>query len=604
MSYPRRFDERRRRVMLTTGAAATASKSSNTRLQVEKMREARRPTVAYGSRVRRCLRGRWYSLVPVQRAALVKTLLVLAAAVIALIWMHNASARYAALAENPAYLDVLRINRYGSLGRYAIGVLYLAVAGVSWLIYQLRRYRNDDFSGNYQLWQWIFASAIVASVANTVPIVAMLGGLIEWALGKRVALSGEDWIELFLMVGGAILAMRTVAEMWRYRSSMLLMVGGWILAAVPTAVQWNVFEVESLSRWTIVTSAPLLAVSFWFASTLTYLRCLFREVRGIEPTVGIVQKMRLAADEWKAESKLKAEEKAEAATLAKLAASEKRAAEKQAAAKPKPTKSTKPVAAPKPASAPAAKAGVAARSVAASRDDESDDDLVDYDETEITGKKSRSWWPFGRKKTVVANADEESDDDSDAGSHDARRSEPARERQAPERQPARSTPQRSTPQRVAAESVDDEADDTDEDVEAKADKPKRSWWPKWKRKPKADAGDVNDQLAAEDEVKFESVAEPVTQPELGSDDDEAEAASKKRRFGLGSLMKRRAKSTDDEDQESDDSSAGQSSAADEKDSSDGDSDGELNEDDIDWSSLNKAERRRMRKQLKRGGRAA
>src|SRR5690606_6999181 len=122
---------------------------------------------------------------------------------------NDATKRFVSIADRPQFVDVFQIARHGSLGRYFIGVMYLAVAGAAWMVYQLRRFRNDDFSGNYRVWQWIVGVSLVSSIATLVPVLGMLGDALEWLMGKRIALSGQDWIGLFLMVGGAILAMRS-----------------------------------------------------------------------------------------------------------------------------------------------------------------------------------------------------------------------------------------------------------------------------------------------------------------------------------------------------------------------------------------------------------
>lgn len=523
---------------------------------MEELREARRPQVAYGSQVRRCLRGRWFSLVPVHRTAFCQCLGGLAIFVLVLIFMHDASVRYSAIADQAAWVDVLRINRYGSLGRYAIGILYLGLAGSAWLVYQLRRYRNDDFSGNYQLWQWVVASALVASVASSAPIVAMLGGGIEWVMGRRVALSGEDWIELLLIVGGAIFALRTIAEMWRYRFCMALMLGGWAWMAIPIAADWNMLGVEDLSRWTWVTSAPLIAVSMWFASTVGYLRSLYREVRGIESAPGWIARLRVVA-----ERSATRDPQIERGDLASEI-------EEDETGEIPTTRKAKPVTKPK-----------------LSGDETTS--RADQHVNEPDGKGRRRWWLLGRR--------------SDRTSVESPRESTKKPAVAEEA---------SVSVVKAGSKADDRGnatDDTNDDgVDSDSQPPRRSWWPSLKRKPRT-APELND--ADEQDV---SDSEPETEDESNED-----KSPKQRTFGLGSIMKRKAKTESD----SSDENAPQKSPSprgpnrdsvddqqdddhdDDRDNDDS-ADPSMGEDGVDWSSLNKSERRKMRKQIKRGGRAA
>lgn len=547
MNYSRRPDERRRRVMMTTGAAAPTAVTASSRRRMEQLREARRPQVAYGSQVRKCLRGRWFSLVPVDRSTYVKFLAGLALIVVALVFLHDASVRYSTIADQPSWVDVLRINRYGSFGRYAIGVLYLWVAGAAWLVYQLRRYRNDDFSGNYQLWQWIVASALVASVSSAVPVLGMLGAAIDWSLGQRAALSGEDWIELFLMVGGAILALRTIAEMWRYRWSSGFMIAGWLAMAIPTAADWNLIDVENLSRWTVVTSAPLVAVTFWLAATVGYLRCLFREVRGIEPAPGLMQRLRVVADDWTSGDDASGIEPSIQKSPATSPASKRKASAE-----------TIPQSEPK---RPAAR-------VQTRHDRKADPEVEESIEDQLAATKTRrSWWPFGRSRTDDGSVDSEASETDDSSKKELEASR-------------------------------------DDDSEDQPELKKRKWWPSLKRKEKASVDDE----AGENNVGGNE-SDDASDPE--SADESSESPVQKRRFGLGSIMKRRASSSgedaSDAEGSADTSNAKASSSLNNTSnyqSQDDDDDEQLSDDDIDWASMNKSERRRMRKQLKRGGKAA
>ncbi len=71
MSNGRRTIDRRRRVLYSTNQADNARSTAASRREAERLREARRPTAAYGSRVHRRLRGRWFSLVPVRRRTMI-----------------------------------------------------------------------------------------------------------------------------------------------------------------------------------------------------------------------------------------------------------------------------------------------------------------------------------------------------------------------------------------------------------------------------------------------------------------------------------------------------------------------------------------------------
>lgn len=588
MNHTRRPTERRRRVMLTTAGGDTGNTTAKQKAVQQQWREARRPAVAYGSRVRRCLRGRWFSLVPVQRSAVFGLIATVISVAFVLIGLHYASVAWPALAERPSVTAVTRIDAVGSLGRYCTSMLMLGIAGASWLVYQLRRYRNDDFQGHYRLWRLVTVMALLGSVATMVPLIDLLGGVTEWALGKRVALSGSDWVKLLLTVGGAVMLLRTTAEIWKHRVAASWMFAGWLAALLPVAENWNMLAIDTPLRWTAFTSAMLVASSCWFCATVIYLRTLYMDVRGIQRPATLAFRVRQAsAEQWESmrewtKREPKPTKPAKEPKVEK--APEPKRPEKQVETKPKETTETDE----KPArkrrfwqraeASPASDESSSRREEASKQDDELDEAANEassndeLDNEEASGKRASKWKFWGRKRKHVDSEEETIEDEQEELS--------------------------------AAET---EADDTEADDAVP--KAKRSWFPKWKRKPKADGDDGSD---------VEEEPAEMTQPD-DPENETADAAPKKRRFGmkfpsLGRKAKRDATDDESETQEevsaSDfeevaDSRSNDHSSSNQNSYDDSQPDySEMNEEDIDWSGMSKAERRRVRKQLKRSGRAA
>lgn len=213
---------------------------------------------------------------------LVASLLCGAAALLCL--SHYAAVTWPSIANQPDVARPLRLDRPDSFGRWFMVAMLAGSAGASLLIYQLRRYRIDDFQGRYRLWRLVLVVLMLASVNSLVSIIDWSGALLDAAFGKRVALTGGDWIRLVVSIGGAVLAIRLIAEVRRSRYSLGLMISAFGFLAVPEAANWNVLSVETLPVWTVVTCAPLLAYTALFISLGVYLRMLYREVRQIEDT--------------------------------------------------------------------------------------------------------------------------------------------------------------------------------------------------------------------------------------------------------------------------------------------------------------------------------
>ena len=164
-------------------------------------------------------------------------------------------------------------------------------SGASLLIYQLRRYRNDDYAGHYRLWRIVIVVLLLASINSLVSGVAWMGSLIDAVIGKRVAFSGYDWLRVFLGVGGIVLALRMVADLRRSRWALAFIAIACALLALPEASKWQLFQVESINRWVLVTSAPLLGYTALFLAVGGYLRMLYREVRGISDEATLSQRV-------------------------------------------------------------------------------------------------------------------------------------------------------------------------------------------------------------------------------------------------------------------------------------------------------------------------
>ena len=252
------------------------------RLEAERLREARCPQAAYGSRVHRRIRGRWFSLVPIRLRSMILVTASLSFLVTTLCIAHYAAIAWPTLAAHPTIARPLRLDRPDSFGRWCMLVMLTATAGVALLIYQLRRYRNDDFRGHYRLWRLVIIVTLLASVNTLVSMLEWGGAILDAGFGKRVALAGSDWIRLVVTFGGAVLTLRMIAEIRHCRTALIMLLVSCVMFAIPEAVKWNILKVESMGYWTLATTAPILGCTSLLISMLTYLRMLYRDVKQVE----------------------------------------------------------------------------------------------------------------------------------------------------------------------------------------------------------------------------------------------------------------------------------------------------------------------------------
>ncbi|TWU59148.1 hypothetical protein Poly51_19340 [Rubripirellula tenax] len=573
MSTVRRTNDRRRRVLYSSHQADQTTSTAASRREFERLREARRPTAAYGVRVQRRLRGRWFSLVPVKRRTYTILASALSAATLLFCVAHYLTEAWPALLYRPEIARPFRLDASDSFGRWFMVTLLAASAGVALMTYQLRRYRLDDYLGRYRLWRLVLIVLVLACVNAGVGLIDWTGSLLDLAFGKRVALTGGDWLRVVIGLSGAIVLLRMVAEMHRCRSALIAMIAVCGAMAFSQAAQWNVVDDGTILRWTAVTSAPLVGSTALFIAMSGYLRMLYREVREIDDGMSLrdrLEQMRLRV--FTREPNESETETSESAENEKTKRNRNTEATPSRAERRELAQQAKAEAVAKRAEATKTKAKAKSNSNSDSEDENTN------------GELKRGW--FGRLRHKPPVAPEFSSAATEPGP------EPIRADNSDDDE-ANAKPKRRWFGLRAAKSDDNATDENVADTEAAANEESETATPKKRR--------FGLGLAARrtESITTESESEPETAAENDGDvDDEAPA---KRRSGLGGWFGR--KKTDATANEAD----GDTEDANGKDAADGDSadDGEyVDPDSIDWNSLSKTEKRRLKKQIRRQDRAA
>lgn len=530
MQQGRRTTDRRRRVLYSAHQAENEPTSAASRRAAEKLREARCPQMAYGSRVHRRIRGRWFSLVPVRLRImlLVTSSLLLLTTILCL--GHYAAVTWAPLSTRPMIARPLRLDRPDSFGRWCMIAMLTVTAGVALMTYQLRRYRNDDFGGHYRLWRVVVVASVLASINILASLVDWTGAIIDAGFGKRVALAGSDWVRLVVTFGGAVLALRMVAELWHCRTALALMLTSCVLFVIPEAVQWNILRVESAGYWTLATTAPMLGCTTLLIAMLTYLRMLYREVKQIQDISLADRFQQIKTNLFQSQSKeedeatkkvdeLSAEPKRKSRWWRKVNADERAGSNSQQdSSKHENTKKEKQ----------------STRKTTVVNEDLVDEEIESSNDT-LTGRKKRRWFGLrGPKKS-------ETETEADANSKQ-KHSENANKRAD-----ASSRSKTSSEGNTASQNTDSDERETDQADEKAA----RKGLMGWRRKKKSKQQEEPKTKAPDPEPQKNPSKKPASpQPENDTDDQS------------------------------------------------------VHDDEIDWGSMSKAQRRRLRKQLKRQNKAA
>jgi len=518
---------------------------------VEKLRQARRPVAIYGSSVRRRLRGRWYSLVPVRRRAMAAVSLAILSGALLLCLAHWLAITWQPLAYREPLASAFRLDRPDSFGTWVRCLLLALTTGVALLVYQLRRYRNDDYRGSYRIWPPVIILIGVASLDSVVALVPWCGELIDLVLGKRIAMAGADWIRIGLTVGGAALALRLVAEVRHSKLAVAMMLVSVVWFALPLAARWGVLLSDTPLKWWLITSAPLLAAATLCLACTAYLRMLFREVRGLDQEDRLADRLQ----QWKAN--LFAARTAERVDEARPA--------KSAAEKPKSTRAAKTAKATA-ASPPAADDEAAAESTEDAKPTAKPQLKERFKGIAAVGR----YFKLPKRATKTTASAEPTALQPDAEPQPVatpRAADKPSTKPIPE--PAKSAP------RPTAQTTSDGDEMDKSDPKSDSEKPARrglgSLLGRWRRSAAA------------------------TDDEAGTAAPDASASARSK--GATAIPKPTAKPES--------AAAARSAPTPAAGNDDGDGDGEHDSDDsIDWASMNKTERRRLKREMRRSGDAA
>lgn len=577
------LDDRRRLVIYSQRFAEDSpAQSKRGQAADAALRCARKPAAAYGWRVQRRLRARWFSMVPVRRRTLCGVLGAIAAMVMILALGHWAALWWVPLAQRPDLARSLRLDRPDSLGTWFSAALMATTAASALLVYQLRRYRTDDYRGHYRLWPVAIVISLLASIDAVSDLVGWFGAAVDVALAERDVLAGADWVRLLLAVGGAAFGLRLLGELSRCRTAAISAVLALGLLGVAPAVRWNLLRLEPAASLTWVPIALLAGRAVLLGTVVIYLRMLYREVRNLNSGVRLRDRLR---------------------ERLRSLLHRRRTQPEASQSTPAPTSRSRsgPVAKVAPAN-PSERRG----DVTNAEDDDALDEQTDVAAASRDGDarqngKRKPRFALWRRPSNDGTADAVEKADCDAGESG---DELDRDSQEEVRRGRRKFSLPFSRRRGSGSEDASASDGTSGDVDANETQMEVK---RERRKIAFPFGRQRARDAAENKSD-------IDESSGGSDGHEArdEAKRERRRFALP-FGRRRAVAADSEE-ESGDASQDQprASAASRRPSSAPppaasleEPDGEdVDPDTIDWDSLNKSERRRARKLLKRQGKAA
>jgi hypothetical protein len=289
-------DDRRRRVLTDEAVAAAPTSSSRAGAPSSGPQRAARPSAAprYTEAALPVNQPRITDLVPLRylaQALLIAAALGLAGICVALHvyaanrggWQSNAEpATVPAFAGESASLDALfDLTSRRSLAAWLTSIGFLGGAGVSLMLYGLRRWRIDDYNGRYRIWLWSAVGCLLMSL----DAVTAAGDVVAVVLMRQTGWVGPAGGVLWrLTVGGgaaAVVLARLVWEMRESRPATGLAVLAALLAAVSAGATPGLLAPRAEPWPTLWAALALFAAVSFVGSMSLYARHVLLDAQGL-----------------------------------------------------------------------------------------------------------------------------------------------------------------------------------------------------------------------------------------------------------------------------------------------------------------------------------
>lgn len=214
-----------------------------------------------------------------QRTFAVAGIFVLLVACVALI--NIAHFRVLPFAEShKIHAASFNLNLDGGLLAWISSFLLLATSFFCFQVYQVRKFRADDYSGSYRVWVWLACGFILASIDATAQISPIIASLI--ATNWEAGFLSEDRNVWLLIVGipAGTMCGRLIFELWRSRVAI-----GSIAIAAAAYVFANILRLDLLpmsfaNEQVVEANSFAIAHSSVFFMVISYARFVVLEAEG------------------------------------------------------------------------------------------------------------------------------------------------------------------------------------------------------------------------------------------------------------------------------------------------------------------------------------
>ncbi len=177
------------------------------------------------------------------------------------------------------------IEQPGSLGQLFLSVVSWFNVGLCYQIYHLRRHRNDDYHGAYQVWKWALIPTLLLAVIGTSVPSAILGYFAAAVFPQAFTAAGTGLALGSVGVVMVALLVRLYAEVRESRATVVFLAAASVSLSICLSLSWN----RLAGVWSLPTNPLLSPTSWWLVSImmiygmlLNYFGFVYRDVVGEE----------------------------------------------------------------------------------------------------------------------------------------------------------------------------------------------------------------------------------------------------------------------------------------------------------------------------------
>ena len=159
--------------------------------------------------------------------------------------------------------------------------LLLATAFFCFQVFQVRRYRADDFTGSYRVWVWMAIGFVIASIDATARISPVVASLISanWESGL-LANDRNVWLFMVGLPAGFV-CFRLITEIWRSRIAIGTIAVASLAYAMANILRFDMLPSGEANASVVQANTVVVAHSFLFFTIVWYSRYVLLESQGL-----------------------------------------------------------------------------------------------------------------------------------------------------------------------------------------------------------------------------------------------------------------------------------------------------------------------------------